>query len=120
MQRVVVIAAAILFAPVACAAGEKAIRLAIAPGKAGEVCMPLASGDTLAWHFKASAPTDFNLHQHVGADVLMPVDRKGVREDRARHTVDRSNDWCLMWTAPAGQRVTVSGGWQAMKALARP
>jgi hypothetical protein len=99
----------------AIAQDEKPIRLTIAPGKAGEVCMPLDAGDTLAWHFKSSAPADFNLHQHIGKEVLMPVDRKAIAEDRAEHRVDRKNDWCLMWTAPAGQRLSVNGGWSVNK-----
>jgi hypothetical protein len=97
-------------------ADEKPIRLTIAPGKVGEVCMPLEAGDTLVWNFKASAALDFNLHQHVGNEVQMPVDKKAVAEDSAEHAVDRRNEWCLMWTAPAGQRATVSGGWQVKKA----
>jgi hypothetical protein len=89
------------------------IQLTIAAGKVGEVCMALQAGDTLAWEFKASAATDFNLQQHVDKQVLMPVERKAVIEDRAQHTVERRNEWCLMWTAPAGQGVTVEGAWRA-------
>lgn len=88
------------------------IQLTIAAGKVGEVCMALQAGDTLAWQWKASAAINFNLHQHVGQQVLMPVERKAIGEDRAQHTADRRNDWCLMWTAPAGQGVTVEGNWR--------
>jgi hypothetical protein len=95
------------------------IRLSIAAGKVGEVCMALGAGDTLAWRFRASAPTDFNLHQHVGDKVLTPVSRQAMTRSRARHTVDRDNDWCLMWTAPPGQAVTVSGDWQVRRARKR-
>ena len=105
------LAAALAIATLAAHARETPIHLAIAPGKVGEVCMPLAAGDTLAWRFKASAALDFNLHQHVDKEVLMPVERKAVASDRARHTVERANEWCLMWTAPAGQRITVQGAW---------
>lgn len=100
-------------------AAERALSLEIGAGKVGEVCMPLGAGDTLAWHFEASAPADFNLHHHVGKQVLMPIDRKAVAADRAQHTADRANDWCLMWTAPAAQAITVRGGWQ-VRAAARP
>ena len=96
-------------------ADEQPIRISIAPGKVGELCMPLKAGDTLTWHFKASAATDFNLHHHVDKDVLMSVDRKAITQDRAEHRVDHNNDWCLMWTAPAAQPVTVTGGWQVKK-----
>jgi hypothetical protein len=96
------------------AADDRPIRLDIAAGKVGEVCMPLQAGDTLAWEWQASAATDFNLHQHVGKTVLMPVKRKAVSQQRAQHKADRRNDWCLMWTAPAAQAVTVEGAWRVM------
>jgi hypothetical protein len=100
-------------------AAERPIRLTLAPGKVGEICMPLEAGDTLAWQFRASAPADFNLHHHVGKEVLLPVARQAVENDRAEHTADRRNDWCLMWTAPAAQRLSVRGGWRVKKAVAR-
>ena len=98
---------------------DQPIQLDIAAGKVGEVCMPLQAGDTLAWEFKASAATDFNLHQHVGKEVLMPVKRTAVSQERAQHKVDRRNDWCLMWTAPAGQAVTVEGAWRVIEPAAK-
>jgi hypothetical protein len=101
-------------------ARETPIHLAIAPGKAGEVCMPLAAGDTLAWRFKASAALDFNLHQHVGDAVLTPVERKGVAADRSTHTVERANEWCLMWTAPPARTASVQGAWWIEKAASAP
>jgi hypothetical protein len=114
----ILIAAIALATPLAHAA-EQPIHLTIAPGKAGEVCMPLEAGDTLAWRFKASAASDFNLHHHVGNDVLMPVQRPAVTEDQAEHAADRRNEWCLMWTAPAHKRVTVTGAWSVSKAAAK-
>ena len=101
------------------AGDDQPIRLDIAAGKVAEVCMPLQAGDTLAWEFKASAATDFNLHQHVGKEVLMPVKRTAVSQERAQHKVDRRNDWCLMWTAPAGQAVTVEGAWRVIEPAAK-
>ena len=101
-------------------AAEHPIRLAIAPGKVGEACMALDAGDTLAWRFKASRASDFNLHQHVGNEVMMPIERKAVSEDAAEHKVDRANEWCLMWTASADKKpVTVNGAWQVKKAAAK-
>ena len=108
---------ALMFLVGAAAAKDHPIRLAIAPGKVAEVCMPLAAGDTLRWRFKASVALDFNLHHHVDKDVLMPVDRKAVQADRGELGIDRSNDWCLMWTAPAqAKRATVEGAWSVLPA----
>jgi hypothetical protein len=102
----------------ATSADRKPFHLTIAAGKVGEVCMPLAAGDTLAWRFKSNAAADFNLHHHVGSEVLMPVQRTQTREDRGEHAIDRDNEWCLMWTAPAGQRLTVEGAWSVRRARA--
>ncbi len=101
------------------ARNDQPIQLDIAASKVGEVCMPLLAGDTLAWEWKASAATDFNLHQHVGKKVLMPVQRKAMSQQRAQHKVDRRNEWCLMWTAPAAQAVTVEGAWRVVEAVSK-
>lgn len=120
MKAIVVLATALFAAgPAPAAAQSQLIDLAIAAGKAGEICLPLRAGDTLDWTFEANAPADFNLHHHVGKDVLMPVERNAVRTDRARHRADRANDWCLMWTAPRAQGITVGGSWRVEPAAAK-
>jgi hypothetical protein len=96
-------------------AAERHFHLIIAAGKIGEVCMPLEAGSTLAWRFKASVPVDFNLHHHLDKQVLMPVDRKALSADRGEQAIDTRNDWCLMWSAPADRRVTVTGAWSAKR-----
>jgi hypothetical protein len=94
------------------------IRLDIAAGKVGEVCIPLRAGDTLSWTFEASAAVDFNLQDHVGKTVNMPVKRNALMQDRAQHKVPRKNDWCLMWTAPAQAGSAITGSWQVIRAAA--
>ena len=98
-------------------AKDQAFHLRIAPGKVGEVCMPLAPGDTLRWRFKAGTAMDFNLHHHVGNEVQMPVDRKALIADKGELRIDTANDWCLMWTAPASAKpVSVQGTWSVVPA----
>jgi len=98
-------------------AKDHPIRVSIAPGKVAEVCMPLNAGDTLRWRFKANGPLDFNVHHHVGKEVLMPVDRRAVKVDKAELAIDQSNEWCLMWTAPASaKRATIEGAWSSQPA----
>jgi hypothetical protein len=106
----------VLLAAATASAQERPISLTIAAGKVGEVCMPLRAGHTLAWRFESSAAADFNLHDHVGKKVNMPVRRKAVRRQTAQYTVARSNDWCLMWTAPRAETITVTGAWQVQSA----
>jgi hypothetical protein len=118
--RRAVLSAVLLTATATRAADDRPLRLDIAPGKIGEVCQPLHAGDTLAWRFKANRPADFNLHHHVDGQVLMPVDLHGVTAHAGEHQADRANDWCLMWTAPRGQRLTVTGRWTVRRATATP
>ena len=110
-MKLVLCIAAVLASLPGMAAAPHPFHLTIAPGKVGEVCMALNAGDTLVWRFKASASTEFNLHHHVGDQVLMPVKRKAAAQDAGEHAIDLRNDWCLMWPAPPGQRLTVNGQW---------
>jgi hypothetical protein len=100
-------------------AQDQAISLTIAAGKVGEVCMPLQAGDTLAWRFESSAAADFNLHDHVGTKVNLPVQRKAVKREQRQHRVERSNEWCLMWTAPRAEGITITGSWKVSKGAAK-
>ena len=109
----------VLLAAATSSAQEQPISLTIAAGKVGEVCMPLRAGDTLAWRFESSAAVDFNLHDHVGSKVNMPVQRKAVKRERRQHRVERTNDWCLTWAAPRGKGITVTGAWQVKNASAK-
>jgi len=100
--------------------GERPFRLNIAPGKSGEVCMPLQQGHTLAWQFRVSIAATFNVHQHVGTQVLMPLQRDVAEADAGEYTVDRDNDWCLMWKAPAAQALAVEGSWSERRPASAP
>jgi hypothetical protein len=87
------------------------IDIKLDAGKIDEACMKLAEGDTLQWRFEADAPVAFNIHHHVGKDVLMPVNVKEARKHEGRLVADRANDWCLMWTAPKDRPAKVRGQW---------
>jgi hypothetical protein len=92
-------------------AAEHAIDLSLGAGKADEACMKLRVGDTLQWRFDAEAPVAFNVHHHVGKDVMMPVELKEARRHEGRLVADVANDWCLMWTAAEGTPARVKGSW---------
>jgi len=100
-----------ILASLACAE-DRPIRITLPAGRNGEICTPMAAGDTLRWRFKAGAALDLNVHHRVGDEIRMPVDRKAVHVDSGEVLIDQRNDWCLMWTAaPRGKRVTVEGSW---------
>lgn len=78
--------------------GAFAHKSTIAPKKFLEVCGTLKKGEAVAWLFSAAASTDFNIHYHVGKDVVYPEQRKGVSEEAGTLTVPLDQDFCWMWS----------------------
>lgn len=80
----------------------------IAPQKFLEVCGALKKRETVAWQFKGSAATDFNIHYHVGKKVSYPQKRKGVASASGKLAVPIDQDYCWMWTNKGTVPVTMS------------
>lgn len=80
----------------------------IAPQKFLEVCGALKKGEAVAWQFKGSAATDFNIHYHVGKKVTYPQKRKGVAGASGKLAVAMDQDYCWMWTNIGSEPVNLS------------
>jgi hypothetical protein len=76
-----------------------AVDVTLPPGKIHEECARLEPGDKRAYHWKANAPVDFNIHYHAGAEVFFPVKRDAMRGDGGTFTAKTGEDYCWMWTA---------------------
>jgi hypothetical protein len=48
----------------------------------------------------------------------MPVRRRAVKREQRQHQVERTNEWCLMWTAPCANAITVNGEWRVVDTAA--
>ncbi len=70
----------------------------IAPGKFVELCGKLAVADSVRWNFTAAAPLDFNIHFHVGKEVVFPVKQAQVAAASNTLKVNRAQEHCWMWT----------------------
>lgn len=70
----------------------------IAAGKFVEVCGKLAVGDTIRWNYTAAEPVDFNIHYHVGKEVVFPAKQAQVSTGRDTLRVALAQDYCWMWT----------------------
>jgi hypothetical protein len=85
--------------------------LGVAPGKFAEVCGTLPAGLKVGWAFEASAPLDFNLHYHVGKQVVYPAKLGAVATAKDSLSTKIDQDYCWMWSnkssAPATLRVTL-------------
>ena len=80
----------------------------VAPGKFAEVCDKLPAGAQVGWDFEASAPLDFNVHYHVGKDVVFPS--KLVAVSTAKDTLDAKieQDYCWMWSNKTAAPATIT------------
>lgn len=78
--------------------GRFAHKVQIAAGKFVEVCGKLAVGEGLRWSFTAAAPVDFNIHYHVGKDVVYAARQAQVARGEDRLAVQATEDYCWMWT----------------------
>ena len=74
-----------------------------------EECFRLPADASIGYVFEASAPVDFNIHFHRGSDVLYPVRVDQARRGEDRFTAPSAEEYCLMWTNPTAQPVTISG-----------
>jgi len=89
------------------AGGMFSHKASVAPKKFLEVCGKLKSGDAVAWHFIGSAPSDFNIHYHVGKDVSYPENRKEVARADGTLSVPADQDYCWMWSNRSSQPIDI-------------
>ena len=89
------------------AGGAFAHKASIAPKQFLEVCGKLKMGDGVAWQFKGSAPTDFNIHYHLGKDVSYPEKRKDVAGADGKLSAPLDQDYCWMWSNRSAQPIDI-------------
>jgi hypothetical protein len=80
-------------------AGAVAVAATLEPGKIHEECQRLEAGEKRRYHWKSSAPVDFNVHYHRDKEVFYPVKRSLMRGDGGTFTAKTAEDYCWMWTA---------------------
>jgi hypothetical protein len=85
-------------------------KASIAPKKFLEVCGKQKMGDNVAWRFKSNEPTDFNIHYHVGKDVIYPEQRKNIATAEGSLAAPVDQDYCWMWSNRSAQPVDIEVG----------
>ena len=80
----------------------------IAAGKSVEVCGKLAAGSTVHWEFNASVPVDFNVHYHVGKDVVFPFKLSAVANAKDSLDARIGQDYCWTWINKSAAVTTLS------------
>ena len=83
--------------------------LQVAPAKFAELCGKLPAGLKVRWVFEATAPLDFNVHYHVGKDVVFPSKLIAVTSAKDTLNAKIEQDYCWMWSnksaAPADLKI---------------
>lgn len=87
---------------IAWTAGRFERTMTVPAGNFAEACGRLAKGDRVAWRFEAGQPLDFNIHYHLGKDVVYPVRQEGVANAQGTLVVPLDQDYCWMWSNRAG------------------
>lgn len=82
-------------------------RVVIGPGGFAELCGRLARGVVVDWRYRAQAPVDFNIHYHVGEDVVFPAKQQGASAQRGSLRVAQDQDYCWMWSNRANAAVSL-------------
>lgn len=114
--RIAVLAAAALALPAHAevvdidwgAGGRFERTLSLPAGKFAELCGKLTKGDRVQWTFTADQPVDFNIHYHVGKDVVYPAKSDGVARLAGEFVAPLDQDYCWMWTRKSGPEARAS------------
>jgi hypothetical protein len=83
-------------------------RQRLQPGEQLEVCAKLKRGSELNASFRAGAPLDFNVHHHLGADVVYAVQKAGLRSYQHRLHAGLDQHYCWMWGNPGAEAAELS------------
>ena len=75
------------------------VSFTLEPKKVHEECLRIEAGDKRKYHWKSSAPVDFNIHYHRGPEVFYPVKRVAMRGDGGTFAAKNTEEYCWMWTA---------------------
>lgn len=106
--------AAVLAASVALGAPSK-IEKSLEPKKAHEECITLSPPEELSYSFSSSSDVKFNLHYHVGKEVVYPVKRDKASSDKGTFKPASKQDYCLMWANGSEKPVTVKYEFEVKK-----
>jgi hypothetical protein len=92
--------------------GRFSHRGSVAAGKMIEVCGKLPAGTKVRWDFHAEMPVDFNVHYHIGKEVVFPAKLSAATTGSDTLETKVQQDYCWMWsnasTAPVPLTVELS------------
>ena len=82
--------------------------LTVVPGKVVEVCGKLPAAQKVQWKFEADAPLKFNVHYHMGEDVVFPSKLESVTSAHGELETKSEQSYCWMWSNSSKKAVNVA------------
>lgn len=82
------------------AQGRWHTTLTAAPKRPAEACTALKQGERVRWHWTAAAPLAFNIHYHLGKEVVMPVQADASAGEGTLEVL-LTQTYCWMWRGTA-------------------
>lgn len=88
--------------------GHFVYQSSLAAGKFVELCNKLPAALKVRWDFEASTALDFNVHYHLGKDVVFPFKLSAVTS--AQDTLDTKieQDYCWLWRNKSAEPATLT------------
>ena len=77
------------------------------PGEVHESCYDLATGGKLNYQYTGSSVTLFNIHYHMGKDIIYPVPDELAFRRNSSLTSASAQSYCLMWRNIQGRPVAL-------------
>lgn len=77
-------------------------------GDFAEVCGALSHAERIHWAFEASAALDFNIHYHVGDEVVYPTKFADTVERAGELVAPIDQTYCWMWKSGLPSPATVT------------
>jgi hypothetical protein len=84
------------------------LRQRLQPGEHLEVCAKLVRGTELRSSFRAGAPLDFNVHHHLGTEVVYAVEKTGLSSYQHRLHAGLDQHYCWMWSNKGAEPVELA------------
>ncbi len=88
--------------------GRYTQTVSVAAGKFIEVCDKLTAGARVRWSFESSITLDFNIHYHVGKEVVFPSKLSAVATAQDTLHASIEQDYCWTWRNKPAMAATIT------------
>lgn len=81
--------------------------IAMPAGHVHEVCKAMKQGEQWAYSFTGEPALEFNVHYHVGDEVIYPVGPLHAGKQAGIVTAELDQTYCLMWRNDSAQAASL-------------